>query len=222
MKSRGRSFNIYFALVCVILAGGGCALLTDAKEAVNPKKQQSTIRLYLEGQRADKLTASTVLVTSNKFPYTVQRDPFLTEADLSKASIINDPDGDGGYSIQLVFNEHGTLLMDMYTADNKGKHIIVFSQFPIPGYKAKKDKEKKKTDDTDNEDLIDTPNSKPDVPNGTTNSVSRQSGWLAAVLIRNRISDGTFRFTPDASRKEGFRIVRGLRNVITTDNKGDK
>lgn len=37
--------------------------------------------------------------------------------------------------------------------------------------------------------------------------------WIAAPLITHRISDGVFVFTPDASREEAERIVRGLNNV---------
>jgi|SRR5271157_1718673 len=208
MKSRHRSFNIYFALICLALAGG-CASDKQSQEQKSRKKEQSTIRLYLEGQKADKTTAGMVLVTSNKYPFTIQREPFLDEADLSKASIVDDPDG--SFYIQLLFNDHGTLLLDMYTADNKGRHIIVFSQFPKPGHKASK--ARKKADDSDDSDLVDKSNSEP--PSGT----ARWSGWLAAVLIRDRISNGLFRFTPDASREEGLRIVRGLRNVIGKEKK---
>jgi hypothetical protein len=215
MKSRHRSFNIYFALVCLALAGG-CAALREVKQETNPKKEQSTIRLYLEGQKADRTTAGTVLVTRGKIPFTVQREPFLDEGDLAKASIIDDPGGDGGYSIQLTFNDHGTLLLDMYTADNKGKHIIVFSQFPTPGQKAHK--AKKKPDASDDSDLVEPGAAEPPADTNTP----RQSGWLAAVLIRQRISNGLFRFTPDASRAEGLRIVRGLRNVIGKEKKKEQ
>ena len=38
--------------------------------------------------------------------------------------------------------------------------------------------------------------------------------WLAAPKITKRISDGVITFTPDASREEAERIVRGLANVI--------
>jgi hypothetical protein len=40
-----------------------------------------------------------------------------------------------------------------------------------------------------------------------------QKRWLAAPIIARRISDGLFLFTPDASREETERIVRGLNNV---------
>jgi hypothetical protein len=36
--------------------------------------------------------------------------------------------------------------------------------------------------------------------------------WLAAVQIRRVISDGKLTFTPDATREEALRIVRGLKN----------
>jgi 5-enolpyruvylshikimate-3-phosphate synthase len=40
-----------------------------------------------------------------------------------------------------------------------------------------------------------------------------QKRWLAAPLVNNRITNGVLNFTPDASREEAERIVRGLNNV---------
>jgi hypothetical protein len=40
-----------------------------------------------------------------------------------------------------------------------------------------------------------------------------ESRWLGAPLIASRITNGTYVFTPDASREEAERIVRGLNNV---------
>jgi len=45
--------------------------------------------------------------------------------------------------------------------------------------------------------------------------------WLAAPVIKKRISDGVFRFTPDATREEAERIVRGLNNVTKKMKKDD-
>jgi hypothetical protein len=212
MKRRRSSFNIYFALVCLVLAAGGCGTYRAVKQATSTKKELSTMRLYLEGHRADKMSAGNVQVTHNKLLFTIETDPFLDEADLTKASIVEDPDGT--FSIQLQFNAHGTLLLDMYTASNKGKHIIVFSQFPKLG---KHPKLKKKSGDTDDADLVDKSNAPPPPP-----GASRESAWLTAVLIRDRISSGLFRFTPDATREECNRIVRGLRNVIPSQQKLEK
>ena len=37
--------------------------------------------------------------------------------------------------------------------------------------------------------------------------------WLAAPIINRRITDGILTFTPDATREEAERIVRGLNNI---------
>jgi hypothetical protein len=44
-------------------------------------------------------------------------------------------------------------------------------------------------------------------------SMFGQARWLAAPRIVQRVSDGVFTFTPDASGEETERIVRGLNNV---------
>lgn len=41
----------------------------------------------------------------------------------------------------------------------------------------------------------------------------KQQRWLAAPAIKRRVPDGTLTFTPDASREEAARIVRGLNNL---------
>jgi hypothetical protein len=38
--------------------------------------------------------------------------------------------------------------------------------------------------------------------------------WLASPVVQRSISDGTFTFTPDATRAEAERIVKGLNEVI--------
>ncbi len=41
-----------------------------------------------------------------------------------------------------------------------------------------------------------------------------ETRWLAAPIIKRRISNGELIFTPDATREESERIVRGVNNVI--------
>jgi hypothetical protein len=48
-----------------------------------------------------------------------------------------------------------------------------------------------------------------------------QKRWLAAPLISKRISDGVITFTPDATREETERIVRGLNNLVKKEKKRD-
>lgn len=46
--------------------------------------------------------------------------------------------------------------------------------------------------------------------------------WLAAPVIRQRLADGRLVFTPDTTREEAERIVRGLNRVADLVKKGRK
>lgn len=41
-----------------------------------------------------------------------------------------------------------------------------------------------------------------------------ENRWVAAPLLRGRITGGTLVFTPDATREEAERLVRGLNNAV--------
>jgi hypothetical protein len=212
MKSYVYRFNIYLALAPLFLAAGCASYREKANFA---KSEQSTIRLYLEGNRADAASTGTILVTRQRFPMTIEREPALTEADLRKVIMVNDPGPNGGCSIELVFNEHGSLMLDMLTTANRGRHIVVFSQFPHPGAKSPKEKRKPKKADSDDDSMEDIQAQIPVTPpESELPGQPRAAAWLAAVQIRERIPSGIFRFSPDASREETQRIVRGLKNVI--------
>ena len=49
-----------------------------------------------------------------------------------------------------------------------------------------------------------------------------EARWLAAPVIRKAINDGVLKFTPDASREEADRIVKGLNDVAVELKKSDK
>ncbi|HXC98442.1 MAG TPA: hypothetical protein VN048_03810 [Verrucomicrobiae bacterium] len=50
----------------------------------------------------------------------------------------------------------------------------------------------------------------------------KEKRWLASPVIRQRISNGVLTFTPDATREEAERLVRGLNNVAKEMKKGEK
>jgi hypothetical protein len=49
-----------------------------------------------------------------------------------------------------------------------------------------------------------------------------EARWLAAPIMAHRIADGTLVFTPDATREEAERIVKGLNNVAKEMQKGNR
>lgn len=49
-----------------------------------------------------------------------------------------------------------------------------------------------------------------------------EARWLAAPRLARRMSEGLLVFTPDASREEADRIVRGLNNLVKEIKKGNR
>jgi hypothetical protein len=178
-------FNIYLAAAVLAL----CGCKSSGRLA---KTEFSTLKIFIEGNSASVAGEGAVQVTRANIPVTIESEPILTEGDLRAAAVVDYPDGT--FAIQLSFNDHGALVLDMMTTAHKGKRLVVFAQFPKPP--------------KPNKDYATTNAPPPDA--GPT----RTSAWLAAVLIRGRMGGGNFRFTPDASHLEAERIVRGLNNLI--------
>jgi hypothetical protein len=121
MKKVFAPFNLYL-LLAVLLAG--CATSEKSKQ----NKEQSTVRLHLEVPSSeDNSRNGAVLVTKQKIPVNVDREPFLTEGDLHHAEIVATP---GGFGIALNFADHGMFQLDMVTTSNKGRRIAILMQFP--------------------------------------------------------------------------------------------
>jgi hypothetical protein len=117
-------FNLYLLLaLAAMLAVTGCK--TDKTKKAD--KHVSSLRLYMEnraqvpgsGETISVLRASPVLVT-------IGREPFLTEANVTAAKLLETP---GGFAIEVRFDESGTWILEQYTSANSGRHIAIFSQW---------------------------------------------------------------------------------------------
>lgn len=176
MKIRSDRFNTYFLLAAVLAIVVGCQ--TAEQKEKNEKKQLSTLRIHLEVS-PDGTEAKDPVPVYRESPVLlhISKDPFLTEADVAGAKVL---DVMGGFAIQVQVDRRGIFLLEQYTTANKGRRMVIFSQF------------------------------------GITKAEAR---WLAAPLIKQRIADGFLVFTPDATREESERIVRGLNNVAAKNKK---
>ena len=161
MKFRCRAFNIYLVLIT-------CGFLFGCKttEEKTRSKELSTLRLHLELPPSAEKSAA---VSVHGVPIAIEKEAFLTEVDVAQAVLV-DTIG-GGYSVQVDFNQHGTLILDMVTGANKGKRIAVFSQCD-------------------------------------------KARWVGAPMIMRRNANGMLVFTPDCSREQADRLVRGLNNLV--------
>src|SRR5689334_23173191 len=119
MKTRLAAFNIYFLLLAVILSCG-CKSPEERKKS----KEASTLRLFLASAREKSGLHGVVVNRQNPISFSVEREPFLTEADLESAAVVDVP---GGYAISAQFNGHGALVLEQLTVAHKGQHIAVQS-----------------------------------------------------------------------------------------------
>jgi len=149
----------------------------------------------MEGRAAD---GTPVEIGPYKTTMYMVPEAVLTEADLSQAKLVDNPNGT--YAIELAFNDHGKLVLDMQTTSNPGKHLIIFAKFPPKGWKEPKE---------EGAAAGKPPAEQP-----------RISAWLAAPAIpRSGISNGSLQFAPDATHTEAAQIVRGLNNIVAEMNK---
>ena len=112
-------FNLYLLLGAIMVAG--CQ--TGGKK----DKHLSSLRFHLESRRVipDRTETVTVL-RSHPVQITVDSSPFLTEANILKAVVLETPDG---FAIEVKFDSPGTLIFEQYTAANQGRHFAIFTQW---------------------------------------------------------------------------------------------
>lgn len=192
MKSRLHSFNIYFCALAAVLAGG-CGL--HGFGGMSGKKEYTLLRVYLEARNGAKTGAETVEVLGK--PMYVESEPFLTEADVQTAKLVDYPDGT--YAVQVNFNDHGKIVLDMTTSSSRGLNMLIYSFFPPKGWEQPKDQ-----GDFTREKVV--------------AGKARVSSWSAA-RIKGGINSGALIFTPDASHAEAERMVLGLNNMVSEINK---
>ena len=125
ITGRGR-FNLYLLLALTAAVACGCATHKDSK-----KKLLATFRVHLEaGPQDTDRSIQVPLYRAHPFQLLVQNEPFLTEAQVASAKVV---DALGGFDLQIQFDQQGTWLLQQYSANNRDKHFAMFSQFGQKG-----------------------------------------------------------------------------------------
>jgi preprotein translocase subunit SecD len=122
----GRSrFNIYLLSLLVTVASG-CHTPKEKEEA-NKEKQFSTLSLNIEVVPSSlDFSVDVPVFRGRPMTVTVDKDPFLTESQVSEAKVVDDQ---GGFVLEIKFEHRGTALLEQYTTIYPGKHIAIFSRF---------------------------------------------------------------------------------------------
>ena len=104
----------------VLLATAGC-------ESMGKKKEVSTLHFHLEVTPDGTDTNAPVpIYRAAPIFVNVQKQPFLNEGSIVKASVV---DVMGGFAIFVQFDRQGTWLLEQYSVANRGRRIAIMSQF---------------------------------------------------------------------------------------------
>jgi preprotein translocase subunit SecD len=89
-----------------------------------------TLQVFLEvNEDAAKRSRPVPIYRDNPFTVNVESQPFLTEANVSEARVI---EAVGGFAMSIRLDRQGTWLLEQYTIANRGKHLAILTQFPNP------------------------------------------------------------------------------------------
>jgi preprotein translocase subunit SecD len=128
MSIRPARFNIIFpsAASLLLLVLLGCASTSN-------QDKFATLRLHLETNRdkTDK-TQAVPIYRAQTFLVNVESSPFVTEANISEARIIESM---GGFAIELKFERRGRWLLENASTANRGKRCAIHASFKDPNDK---------------------------------------------------------------------------------------
>jgi hypothetical protein len=122
-----KRFNIYLLLIPALLASG-CHTAKDPKKPEAKKdKSLAALRVHLEVlPDAMDYSMNVPIFRDKPVMVTVDKAPFLTEADVAEAKIVDEP---GGFSLQIKFARQGSWLLEESTTTHPGKHLAIYSEF---------------------------------------------------------------------------------------------
>jgi len=116
-----RRFNIILQFIVILILAVGCV---TGKKA---DKNLGVLRLYIEsaGNVLDSSRDVSVL-RSEPLLVTIAAQPVLTEANIVAAKLL---ENDGGFAVEVKFDEVGGRMLEQYASSNPGKHFVVFGQW---------------------------------------------------------------------------------------------
>jgi preprotein translocase subunit SecD len=123
MKVCARRFNTYLALALAV------GLLSACQTASHKSRNEipAALRVYLETDPdGTSMSKSVTVFRAHPLDFTIATTPVLTEANIVDAKVIPAQEG---YAIQIQFDESGTWTLELYSASNLGKHLVIFGQW---------------------------------------------------------------------------------------------
>lgn len=105
-----------------------CGCKTESKAEKEKKEAVGALRVHIESTRNLEGTGKTIsLIRSQPVTINIANDVVLTEASLVEAHLADVPDG--GYAIEVKFDDTGTYTLEQFSAANPGRHFAIFGQW---------------------------------------------------------------------------------------------
>lgn len=118
-------FNIYLLVAVALALVSGCRTAEGKRD-----KAPSTLRVYLQvNPDGTPRTQPVPIYRDNPFMLTIETSPFLTEAEVAEARVIETV---GGFAIRIRLTKRGTWLLEQYTVAHRGKHYAIQCGFASP------------------------------------------------------------------------------------------
>ncbi len=121
MNFYGRRFNLYLLLAVTLALVSGCATFKKKDP------QTAALRIHIESDVAASSTSKAISVLrSEPVVVNIVTEPILTEANVVAARLVT---VQGGFSVELKFDETGSWTLEQFSASSPGKHLVIFGQW---------------------------------------------------------------------------------------------
>jgi preprotein translocase subunit SecD len=118
-----RGFNLYLlglTALCLV-AVCGCASYRSKE------RNLAMLRVHIENRAQLQDSGQTIsLLRANPVLVTINNEPFITEANIEDAVLLQTP---GGLAVAIQLDETGAYMLEQYTAAYVGKHMVIFAQW---------------------------------------------------------------------------------------------
>ncbi len=122
---RSSRFNIYLWVLLLAIVCGGCQSAEKKR-----RKSLTILRVHVEAKKDPAgRTADISVLRNDPMQLTVDRTPFLSEANIKDAKVVEVM---GGFALWLQFDRRGTWMLEQFTSGNKGKRLAIFTTFVAP------------------------------------------------------------------------------------------
>jgi hypothetical protein len=129
MNLREAPFNLYLVGLTAALTVIWVGCSTSPETRRRDKVHYTELWLYESAPDTFIDTNKTMAITVANIPFLVRKTPFLTEASLEDAQVVDSPGG--GYALQLRFDDHGRFELDNFTASHRWQHLVIFARYGV-------------------------------------------------------------------------------------------